>query len=70
MANNTHVNGQMTWRPNGATSTDILYLRLDPSESWRPYTDFPEYAQHDPPSFSKGYTTFIRLLKQNWQAVS
>ena len=65
----TNTSGQMTWRPEGTINTDILYLRQNPSESWRPYTDFPEHYLPDPPSFSKGYATFLALLKKNWQSV-
>ena len=62
-------NGQMTWRPDGAPSNNILYLRHQSSEPWRPYTDFPQYVKKDPPGFSLGYATFISLLRDNWQAV-
>lgn len=61
--------GQMTWRPNGATSTDRLYLRYRTSDPWQPYTDFPDRALPDPPGFSSGYATFLTLLEQNWQVI-
>ncbi|MGD2184011.1 hypothetical protein [Lusitaniella coriacea] len=61
--------GQMTWRPDGASSTDMLYLRSGDLEPWQPYTHFPEIALPDPPGFSIGYATFLALLKKEWQAV-
>ncbi|MEB3180576.1 MAG: hypothetical protein VKL59_16330 [Nostocaceae cyanobacterium] len=60
--------GQMTWRPPGVSGC-ALHLRKHSLEPWRPYYEFPEYAQSDPPGFSPGYTTFLALRKQNWQAV-
>lgn len=61
--------GQMTWKPDGTNVVDRLHLRHDPSEAWRPYTEFPEYAVSDPPGlgFSEGYHTFLALLKQKWK---
>ena len=59
--------GQMTWRPDGASSAGMLHLRHQPSEPWRPYTEFPEYFRKDPFGFSEGYATFLELLKQEWQ---
>ncbi len=59
--------GQMTWRPEGAPSAEMLHLRHHPSEPWRPYTDFPEYVFPDPPGFSEGYATFLALLKKEWR---
>jgi hypothetical protein len=59
--------GQMTWRPNGQFAHGILHLRLKPWESWRPYTDFPEYTVPDKPGFSQGYTTFLALRAAKWQ---
>lgn len=59
--------GQMTWRPDGSGLAGMLHLRNRPSDSWRPYTDFPQYILPDPPGFSEGYATFIALLKKKWQ---
>lgn len=61
--------GQMTWKPEGASSTDVLYLRKCPAESWQPYSNFSDLALPDPPGFSTGYATFLALLKKEWQAV-
>ncbi|MFN6569707.1 hypothetical protein [Dendronalium sp. ChiSLP03b] len=62
------TDGQMTWKLEGATDT-ALHLRHDPSEPWRPYEEFPEYFLPDPREFSKGYATFLALLKKGWKAV-
>ncbi len=56
--------GQMLWRLEG--SDRVLHLRHDPSEQWRHYEEFPEYALQDPEGFSKGITTFRALLKKDW----
>lgn len=64
----TSNSGQMTWRPPGVTEP-ALHLRLKPSEPWRSFKDFPEYALNDPPGFSEGYATFLNLLKRNWQSL-
>jgi hypothetical protein len=61
--------GQMTWSPEGGASTGILHLRLSPLESWKPYTEFPDHSKPDFPSTSKGYATFVALIKQQWQYV-
>ncbi|MCU0534371.1 MAG: hypothetical protein MUD14_10815 [Hydrococcus sp. Prado102] len=63
--------GQMTWKPDGAPESGILHLRHYSSESWRPYTEFPEYVVPDPPKdeLSEGYATFLALLKKQWQLV-
>lgn len=60
--------GQMTWKPEGATEPS-LHLRRDASEPWRSYEEFPQYVLPDPPEFSKGYATFLALLKQGWQTI-
>jgi hypothetical protein len=62
------LSGQMTWKPPGASSC-VLHLRYHPSEPWRHYKEFPEYALPDPPEFSEGYATCLALLKQNWQLI-
>ncbi len=59
--------GQMIWQPDGPDNR-ALYLRHDASEPWRPYEEFPQYVCPDPPEFSKGYTTFLALLKEGWTA--
>ncbi|BAZ52243.1 hypothetical protein I8748_32855 [Nostoc sp. CENA67] len=60
--------GQMTWKIEGAIDC-ALHLRHHPSEPWRPYEEFPEYFLPDPRHFSKGYATFLALLKKGWKAV-
>jgi hypothetical protein len=59
--------GQMIWKPEGPDNR-VLHLRHDSSEPWRPYEDFPQYVRSDPPEFSKGYATFLALLKKGWTA--
>lgn len=60
--------GQMTWKPEGISDA-ALHLRHDPSELWRPYEDFPQYFLPDLEDFSKGYATFIALLKKGWKTL-
>ncbi|MGK7917416.1 MAG: hypothetical protein AB4038_18035 [Prochloraceae cyanobacterium] len=61
--------GQMTWKPEGASSSGMLHLRHHPEQPWRPYTDFPEYVLPDPDGFSEGYATFLALLKRQWKTL-
>ena len=60
--------GQMTWKPPGSTVCS-LHLRLNDSEPWKYYKEFPEYAVPDPSGFSEGFATFVNLHKQNWEVV-
>ncbi|MBW4550872.1 MAG: hypothetical protein KME35_07160 [Aphanocapsa sp. GSE-SYN-MK-11-07L] len=60
--------GQMTWKLEGAIDC-ALHLRHHPSEPWFPYENFPEYVVADPPEISKGYATFLALLKKGWTTV-
>jgi hypothetical protein len=48
---------------------DTSGLFFNPLEQWKPYEEFPEYFLPDPAGFSKGITTFLTLLKQNWVAI-
>jgi hypothetical protein len=59
--------GQMLWKPQGTTDC-ALHLRLKPSDPWRPYEEFPQYFLPDPNGFSKGYATFLALLRKGWTA--
>lgn len=61
------VCGQMNWKLIG--DDRVLHLRHDPSEPWRYYEEFPQYALPDPLDFSKGITTFLALLKKGWKTV-
>jgi hypothetical protein len=59
--------GQMLWKPQGVTDC-ALHLRLKPSDPWRPYEEFPQFFLPDPRGFSKGYATFLALLRKGWTA--
>jgi hypothetical protein len=61
---NIPTGGQMLWKLEDGDH--ILHLRHTPSEEWRYYEEFPEYALQDPEGFSKGITTFRALLKKDW----
>ncbi|MGB2925460.1 MAG: hypothetical protein WBB82_09175 [Limnothrix sp.] len=61
--------GQMTWSPDGGLSEGVLHFRLKPFDPWRPYTEFPEYSKPDLPIGSEGYSTFVALIRQNWEYV-
>jgi hypothetical protein len=62
------TNGQMTWKLAGAAEC-ALHLRHNPSDQWCPYEDLPQYFLPDPPEFSKGYATFLALLKKGWTTI-
>jgi hypothetical protein len=59
--------GQMLWKLEGEDR--VLHLRHSPQESWRPYDAFPQYVLPEPQGFSKGFATFLALLKKDWIAV-
>jgi hypothetical protein len=64
------MSGQMCWLPRyGSDSELILHLRLNSSESWKPYTLCPQYAVPDYKIFkgSKGWATYQTLLKAGWE---
>jgi hypothetical protein len=63
--NEIETKGQMLWKLEGETDR-VLHLRHDPSEPWQPYQDFPDHFLPDPFDFSKGYATFMALLKKGW----
>ncbi len=60
--------GQLTWKVEGAIDA-ALHLRHSSTEPWSPYEEFPQYFLPDPPEFSKGYATFLALLKRGWTMV-
>ena len=64
----SNFTGQMAWRIPGMTDS-ALHLRHDESEPWRPYEEFPQYILPDPPHFSRGYATFLDLLKKGWTVI-
>ena len=60
---------QMCWLPISKTDeTKMLHLRVDSSQTWQPYTAFPEYAipDHPVPGSSKGYATYQQLRGKGW----
>ncbi len=59
--------GQMTWKSSGEDCT--LFLRQTATDPWRPYQDFPQLIKPDPQHVSAGFSTFIALLKNNWETV-
>ncbi|MGD1908557.1 MAG: hypothetical protein ACFB0C_21590 [Leptolyngbyaceae cyanobacterium] len=65
----TPSQGQMVWKLKGETEC-ALRLRHRPDQPWQSYEAFPEYFLPDPPEFSKGYATFLALLKQGWQTIA
>jgi hypothetical protein len=64
--------GQMSWLPAlGSDGDKILHLRTNPSQPWRPYTAWPEYAVPDYriPLGSKGWATYQKLLRAKWTLI-
>jgi len=53
----------MVWKVEGAIDA-ALHLRHNPAKPWSPDEAFPQYFLPDPPEFSKGYSTFLALLKR------
>ncbi len=65
--------GQMCWLAQyESDGTKILHLRLKPEQPWKPYTAFPGLAVKDypMPGGSKGWATYQKLFKANWELVS
>lgn len=60
--------GQMCWLAESATEEKILHLRLQPQDSWQPYTVFSGYKVPDYtiPEGSRGWATFQHLLRAGW----
>jgi hypothetical protein len=64
--------GQMCWLPTiGSNGDKILHLRTNPSQPWRPYTAYPEYAVSDYniPKGSKGWATYQKLMRAKWSLI-
>lgn len=64
--------GQMCWLSQfGAEGEKILHLRLAPTQPWKPYTAFPQFAvrDYDIPGGSKGWATYQKMLKAGWSIV-
>jgi hypothetical protein len=68
------MTGQMCWlSPRGEDGEKLLYLRLNPNESWTIYTSMPKYSvpdYKDFPNGSKGFATFQKLLRNGWKLIS
>lgn len=64
----TTSKGQMAWRVEGPQGRS-LHLRLQSSDPWQSYQEFPQYMKADPPRFSSGYATFLALLKDGWEVI-
>ncbi|MBA3924135.1 MAG: hypothetical protein H0X31_21520 [Nostocaceae cyanobacterium] len=63
---------QMCWLLKSDSKTEMaLHLQTAPSEPWRPYTAFPQYAVPDYKMVngSKGWATYQKLLKAGWTLV-
>lgn len=67
------MSGQMCWLPvNPANGENILHLRTNPGEDWRPYQAFPQYAvpDYNIPEGSKGWATYQKLKRAGWKLVA
>jgi len=63
--------GQLCWlSSSGRNGEKILHLRVNPHDSWIPYTRsqyaVPDYKE---PDGSKGWATFQTLMKSGWTLV-
>ena len=65
------MTGQLCWLPNGGNGELSLHLRLNPYQSWKPHTHFPQFCVPDypMPKGSKGYATSLKLLQTGWTMV-
>lgn len=68
MENITAKKGQMLWKREGLDDC-VLHLRHSNFDQWAHYQSFPEYALPDPPEFSRGYSTFLSLMRQGWATI-
>jgi hypothetical protein len=66
--NNLNTKGQLLWKHEGLNDC-VLHLRHSNFEQWAPFDNFPEYALPDPPEFSKGYSTFLSLIRKGWTVI-
>jgi hypothetical protein len=66
--NNLNAKGQMLWKREGLEDC-VLHLRHHHFDQWASFETFPEYALPDPPEFSKGYATFLSLMRKGWTVV-
>ncbi|MBD1863703.1 MULTISPECIES: hypothetical protein [Trichocoleus] len=67
------MTGQMCWLSIGGDDGEkVLHLRMQPSQPWRPYKSFPQYAMSDykVPGGSKGWATYQQLMKSGWTLVA
>lgn len=63
---------RMCWlSKSGDDGEKMLYLQISPSQPWRPYTAFPQFAVPDYriPGGSKGWATYQKLLKAGWTLI-
>lgn len=63
---------QMCWlSASGPEGPKILHLREQASQTWRPYTAFPQYRvpDHAIPGGSKGWSTYQKLRQAGWALI-
>lgn len=66
------MSGQMCWLSKAGTESEkLLHLRLQPHQSWMPYTAFPNYSVPDYqiPGGSQGWATYQKLMKAGWTLI-
>lgn len=64
--------GQMTWLPINYPGENVLHLRTNPHEPWKPYKAYPKYAvpDYEISNGSPGWATYHKLQKAGWTLVS
>lgn len=60
---------QMRWMYSENSGEHELHWREKTTDSWKLYTSHPSVVQDPMPDCSKGYGTFMVLLKQGWELV-